>query len=309
MKIAANISNFSGCVSRPDDLVSCIEFAGKTRFKYADMSMYGLNYAGSAITGPNWRGWAEKIGEAAQRENIKLIQAHSLDGAYDEGERREYTVELIKRQIEMCGMLNIPQIVVHNVMKLGNTWKQQRETNRGFFNSLTDAAEKHNIMILLENGCFQNSRGMYYYTTAENLLTTIADLGFHPLFNVCWDTGHAHMQGADQYSEILELGERLKGLHVHDNYADRDTHSMPFTGSCGYDAIIKGLLKIGYGGFFTSEAYSISPASFAQRPGYEKKGGESEKLIDMPPEIMIQSENLTYEIAKYMLSQYDCFEE
>ena len=308
MKTAFNLWIFDGCVNEKDDLVTRLDLAGKTNFKNADMSLHQLDYAGSAMLSTDWRKWAEKIKIAADKNGIKLIQAHSSDSTYETGVERDRTVEIIKREIEICGILGIPQIVVHSVFKSGNTWKQFRMQNKHFYESLIDTAEKHNVNILLENSCFQNCRGMYYYTTAEFLLTTIDDLGAHPFINVCWDTGHAHMQGSNQYAELTELGGRLKGLHAHDNWGDRDTHAMLFTGSCGFDVIISALLDINYEGYFTLEDCAITPSNFARRPGYDKKDG-SKKLADLPADILLQGTQLSYEITKYMLTQYDCFEE
>jgi len=314
MKIATNTNMPYGYICpdyRGDDVSKCFEFMKMTRFRYADLAMDAANFEGSAFAGPNWRVWAEEISKNAKQAGIGLIQAHSSDSVFDKGEKREKTVSIIKRQIEVCGILGIPQIVVHGLMKHGNTWKQFRSVNKEFYESILETAEKNNVMILLENGCYQNSAGMYYHVTAELILDTIADLGFHPLMNACWDVGHAHMQGVDQYTEIIELGSRLKGLHIHDNFGGGDTHSMPFTGSCGYDSIIKGLVDSGYDGYFTMEGFSLMPASWycVKRKGCEAAGEGGKKIIELPVEIYLQSENLMYEIAKYMLTQYDCFEE
>ena len=306
MKIAANLWVYQPCAGGREETGACLELAGKTRFKYADMGFY--DFEDSVVNKPGWRQWAETIKETAEKNGVKAIQAHSSDSVYDIGEKRDKTVESIKKQIEICGIIGIPQIIVHSVLKPGNTWKQFRSQNKDFYNLFIETAEKHNVTILLENGCYQNSRGMYYYTTAELLLTTINDLGCHPLTGICWDTGHAHMQGSDQYAEILEMGGWLKGLHIHDNWGDRDTHSMPFTGSCGFDAVVKGLVDVKYGGYFTLEDCAVTPADFSRRRGYNAKNGD-EKLTDLPVEIIIQSENLNYEIAKHMLTQYGCFEE
>jgi len=273
------------------------------------------------IMGAGWREWAESIDGAAGRCGVKLIQAHASDynnlvGSYmtatayvGENELRAYCMEIIKKQVMLCSVLKIPQIVVHAARDSKNTWKQFRLMNKEFFGQLLDEAAGYGVDILLENGCFPNTRGDYYYYSADMMLTTIDDCGSHPLLNVCWDVGHAHMQGTDQYDEIMEIGNRLKGVHVHDNYGVSDMHAMPFTANCDYDDIIQGLIDCGYGGYFTLEAYALPSAKFAGREHSPKHKNLAVKLLDLPAEILIQGENLMYEITKYMLTQYGCFEE
>jgi len=312
MKIATNLTlPFLGADLKGDEIISYIKILTKTRFRYADLGIGSACFEGSAMTGSKWRQWADKILETARNEGIVFVQAHSSDSVYEKGQQREYADEMIKRQIEVCGILGIPHIVVHNLYKFGITRRQQRAANKEFYGSLLETAEKNDVGILLENGCYQISKNIHSNMSAEQLLEMIADLGDHPLVNVCWDVGHAHFQGiVNQYDEINELGSRLKALHIHDNFGGDDSHMAPFSGSCGYDAIIKGLLDIGYGGYFTLESFSsIMPSYYIKRKGHEKIEGQNEKLVDLPLEITMQGVNLLYEIAKYMLVQYECFEE
>lgn len=303
MKISTDISFLSACAGGWDEMASCLELLSGTPFRYADLSMYRANREGSVISGVKWREWGEKVGETAERLGIKLIQAHSSDSVYDKGEARDHCDELIKREIEVCGMLGIPQMVVHAISKEGKTWKEFNAANIEFYRSLIGTAEKNNVSLLMENSCHQHGNGFYYYLYAEPLLTTIADFGFHPLLNVCWDVGHANMQGADQHKELVNLGGRLKGLHIHDNYGNADNHLIPYFGNCNYDAILKGLLDISYKGYFDMEAYSLLPAATVGR------AGDAEKLLNPSSELFVGAANLMYDIAKYMLSEYNCLEE
>ena len=310
MKIASGIFIFDGCIEGPDDPVLRTELFGGTRFKYADLSMPGLNNA-FLYNDDKYTEWPDKTMAAAEQSNIKFIQAHSMDCDYYDESKRGYTLGLIKRQIDICGRLGIPQIVVHAVYRKGNTWKEFREANECFYNSLTDSAERNGVAVLLENGCYKNTGGNYYLLSAELILETINDLKNHPLFNVCWDTGHAHLQGVNQYKEIMELGSRLKGLHIHDNDGNSDLHQAPFLGNCNFDDVIRGLIDSGYGGYFTLEAYPAEPAGFPfiKRRGYDNKNNSSDRLIDLPSGLVIKAADLMYDVAAYMLSRYGCYEE
>jgi len=299
MKISTDISFLSYCAGGgKDDIIDSLELLSKTPFRYADLPMYTNSAA--AVSDPNWRGWAEKVGLTAERLGFKFIQAHTTSSPFDKSEHRDRGDELIRHEIEICGMLGIPQIVLHALCKEGETWEASNAANIEFLNSFLDLAEKNNVSLLLENSCYQHGNGYYYYLNAEQFLTTIADMNYHPLIGVCWDTGHANMQGNDQYKELVELGDRLRGLHIHDNFGSVDNHLIPYIGNCNFDAIIQALLDIDYKGYFDMEAYSLLP------PGIGRTGN---KLLDPSPQLYIRAANLMYEIAKDMLIKYNCFEE
>ena len=104
------------------------------------------------------------------------------------------------------------------------------------------------------------------------------------------------------------MGDGLQALHIHDNFAD-DTHGQPYSGTCSYDQIMKGLVDVGYKGYFTLEAYSLpSPKSFLGRPAVEKDGVVYDKLTTLPLSLKIRSERLMLDVARYILDTYGCLE-
>ena len=133
----------------------------------------------------------------------------------------------------------------------------------------------------------------------------------HPLFGVCWDTGHANLCGLDQYEEIKKLGSRLEGLHVHDNYGTRapgcDLHLFPYWGNINFDGLISALIEIDYKGTFNFEV--DNPVRRSGAIPFVKDGVEQKKLEMMSPELRQQMEAYLYAIGKQMLETYDCYEE
>ena len=110
------------------------------------------------------------------------------------------------------------------------------------------------------------------------------------------------------------MGKKLKAVHIHDNFGTRpfgaDTHSEPYSGSISYDSIIKGLIDVGYKGYFTLEAYSIPlPKEHTGRKPLELDGEVYDRLTCLPLEFKIRGENLMHDITRYMLAAYDCYEE
>ena len=152
--------------------------------------------------------------------------------------------------------------------------------------------EKTGVHVLIENwpdahAPAPNTRA--FPSTADDLLMFLDFLG-HPLLGACWDTGHGHMNGAEQYETISKLGKRLEAVHIQDNFGEVDQHLMPLVGTLDLDEVICGLLDIGFEGTFTFEADNIL------------------RQHDLPWELKQKSVELLYEVGKYLLKKHHCFE-
>ena len=47
---------------------------------------------------------------------------------------------------------------------------------------------------------------------------------------ICWDFGHANTANLSQEKALVEIGNRLKITHVHDNSKNGDHHQLPLLG-------------------------------------------------------------------------------
>ncbi|HYL92458.1 MAG TPA: sugar phosphate isomerase/epimerase family protein [Alphaproteobacteria bacterium] len=75
--------------------------------------------------------------------------------------------------------------------------------------------------------------------TPERLQELIRTLHY-PDLGVCFDTGHAHLEGSvDQAFALLE--DRIRSTHVHDNKKDRDSHLWPGEGGIDWGKAMKSL--------------------------------------------------------------------
>ena len=138
----------------------------------------------------------------------------------------------------------------------------------------------------------------------------------HPLLGACWDTAHGNIDPAareiGQYNNIVALGDKLKGMHISDNFGDCHHHSWPFAGVIHFDEVLQGLLDVGYDGAFTFEAsYTLLHQNNPPygRSAWEHNGQTVTRLQSPPIELKDKAIELLYEIGKYMLQSYDCFEE
>ncbi len=207
-------------------------------------------------------------------------------------------------------MLGIPQVVVHAAGSPAFTPTEFLQRNRDFYALFFEDCERHAVTMLTENSCEQNAP--HYYLRTGREIREFVDLVNHPRLAICWDTGHAHMRaGMDQYQCILDMGERLHGLHVADNYGGHDSHSAPFFGSCNFDPVLQGLVDVGYNGYFTFEGSAMLRGHDDWphfRKPWEYQGQPVDRLLDPPVHIKRQAVALMYQIGKHMLEQYGVFE-
>ncbi len=306
MKIATTTGDFAQYVSKRTDITEILHFMSECNIKYVDLDMYQSIFEGSPICGDDWEKWANDIGEAAAKLGLTFVQAHSSDSIYN-GANREQLNTLIKREIEICQILNIPGITVHAITN-NNDREDFMKINTEFYGELLKTSEKTGVTVYAENTCKRNCPIFFLYD-GDDMNELRERLNSHPLFGFCWDVGHAHIEGVDQYKAITTMGDGLKAVHIHDNMG-ADHHLQPYTGSCGYDPIVKGLIDIDYKGYFTLEAASLPTSkSFIGRKGFVKDGIVYDKLTDLPIEFKIRSEKLMLDIVKYMLESYDCYDE
>lgn len=289
------------------DYVKQIECLYEAGFRNIDLSMY-TPFDGDPLFGDGWKEYAEFLLSFATEKGMKFTQAHGPNVNNMDGERGfEDAVWKTRRAIEVCGILGIPNVVVHagwdrNVLDK-DVWFEE---NRKFFRELFEDMERCGVNVLCENTTKANMPTWYYLITGADMRAFI-DFVDHPRFGGCWDTGHANVEG-NQYHEIMALGDKLFGIHFNDNRGKQDEHITPFMGTMNVDEVMHALSDVGYKGDFTFECDS------GLRPGYywlgnRRKFAEDSRLFQPPLALKIQAEKLLYEVGKYILTTYGLFEE
>lgn len=312
MQIATTTEDFTGYVAN-DDVAGAVRLLAQCGFRHIDVSLALSCFNGSRMLSDDWQVWVAEIRQAAVETGVDFVQAHGSDGVFAPGPEYDRKMAQLKREIQVCKALGIPGMVVHAVWKPNTTREEFLDANERFYRDLLAEAETVGVNIYTENTCRQNSTTYYLYDGVDmNVLRK--RLGNHPLFGFCWDVGHANCHGVDQYKAILEMGNGLMAVHIHDTSSRTglDAHLAPYTGNTNYDAIINGLLDIDFKGPFTLEAFSLPVPQdfyFCGRPHFQQKGPEFDRLGMLPLEFKLRSERLMFDIVKYMLDTYNCFEE
>ena len=308
MKIATSTGDFREYLDWNDAAQATLLLA-QCGFKHIDLNMYHSFAEDSALCSDDWRKWAEGIRRAGAEAGADFVQAHGSDGCIDPGKERNRRIEILKRELRVCNMLGIRRLVIHGVWRRGGSREEFMAENARFYRELMPTAEETGVCVCTENTCRQNLPE-YYLFEGSDFNELSERMGRHPLFGCCWDVGHANCHGVDQYKCIMELGDGLKAVHIHDTNFGADAHMAPFQGSVCYDAVINGLLDVGFKGYFTLESYSLPIApKFAKRKRFTQKGPDFERLTTLPLEFKMRSEKLLLDVARYMLTTYGCLEE
>ncbi len=223
-----------------------------------------------------------------------------------------------ERSLAFCRIAEIPMVVIHAAVVKDNTRDEYFANNEAFYRSLIPVMERTGVEVLIEN-IGHPADGNFLLTGAD--VREMVDRLNHPLFGICWDTGHGNLNVAnkkDLYGAIMTMGDKLHALHVHDNcgyfepsyrHHRIDAHTMPFAFQycdVNYDALLQGLKDIGYKGTFNFEVLTMTRSI---RPAF-RRDGEVVRTLEQPPLFLWKQANtLVYNIGKYMLETYGIFEE
>lgn len=285
------------------------EHLKKAGFKYVDISFWSRYLSGSRYFTESNDKLADEYKRILDELELIPVQSHEPFGNSIGDDNGAFYFRKTPLSIDLAGKIGIPSITVHAGIAITPMSREEfMEKNVAVFKKLIPYAEKYGTRILIENtGWKVNGTNL---STADDL-NEIIDRLDHPLFGVCWDTGHANLCGLDQYAELKKLGSRLEGLHVHDNYGKRapgcDLHQYPYWGNVNFDGVISALLEIGYKGTFNFEV--DNPVRRTEAIPFIKDGTEQKKLEMMSHELRLQMETFLFAIGKQMLEKYDCFEE
>lgn len=251
----------------------------------------------------------EELGMTANQAHAPIINP------FENGDGTD--VDIFRRAIEFCKIAGISQVVIHSCKIAGADREEFIAKNVSFYRQLIPCMEENGVWVLLEN---IGHYGEEFYLWNGQDLRALIDAIDHPMFGACWDVGHANLfwkKDCDQYSSVVALGDKLKALHVHDNagYFEKshrhhriDMHTIPYFSlydSVNYDALIQGLIDIGYEGTFNFETnVPVKPVRYS----FEYNGEIVRTLEKLPMDLVKQIHTLLYNIGKYMLDTYGIYE-
>ena len=250
--IATTTSDFSGIEGFETDKekIKAIYDAG---FKYVDFSLYSLSLNDEYMK-ENWEEKILDLKEYADNLGVKFVQAHSPGGnpCSTNEDEVDSLIKTTKRSIEICGVLGIPNTVVHAGTNESFSKEKWLESNKNFYAQILPVAKENNVNVLCENTTTKNIGKAFGLTNADRMLEFIQYVD-HQNFHACWDVGHGNCE-RNQISNINKLGKEIFAIHLDDNFGNQDSHLLPYCGNADFRSIVKALDNIGFEGYYSFEA-------------------------------------------------------
>jgi sugar phosphate isomerase/epimerase len=204
--------------------------------------------------------WVTRVRDAADAAGVRFVQAH---GPMYRGKLDDAFVGMCERSLRSAAIAGVRWVVVHPIQLPSTVYDRSHRSmllreNANFLHRILPVAEQVEVGIALENmmdGRPRDGVQRKVYGSTPEELAEIVDSVNHPLVGVCWDTGHALIQGLDQRNALSVIGSRLKATHIQDNDGLTSSHYLPYHGVTDWDEIMHALRDIQYDGAFAFEAH------------------------------------------------------
>ena len=229
-----------------------LQFNKRMGFDATDFSMRYLD-----LMGDNWEAGIDQALADMEEVGIRAEVCHLPYGVKIGGTPEEVAPfnEKVHKAIDAAKRLGVSYAVVHpnttTVPRLKFDKQAQYDDVMAHLTPFVEHANREGVNIVVENmRVVPQIYPFHRYCGEPDELCEIADaLGV----GICWDFGHAHINGLKQSEALKYVGSRLKMLHVNDNFAWDDNHVPPFIGSVDWADAMQGLRAIGYQGLLNYE--------------------------------------------------------
>lgn len=217
------------------------------------------------VNAPEFTEHFENIAKIAEKYGVRIGMTHApyCMTWWDDPEAYALVQQQTIRAIRATGIMKCPYIVAHPVLHSdfnnGQNKERALQTNLDYFGVLAPFLKENNVVMCIENLYFgerPNPKIPNSCTSAEQMVELIDKLNqMHGnCFAACLDSGHATISGQDPIHMLKVLRDRLRVLHIHDNYGTIDNHVLPGYGVIDWKLFMKTLGEIGYQGDFNFEA-------------------------------------------------------
>lgn len=261
---------------------------------FAQAGLQGIDFNNDVAeycTDAHDKAFYSDLGNYAREKGIAICQAHApFPSSYkDDEERTAKRFEEIVQGMKNAAYLGAPMIVVHPCTHLDFSVEGNPEIlfeyNLDFYRRLIPYAEEFGIKIAIEN------IGRVSITSTPERLNRLYDTLNNPVFTVCFDVGHCLLQGVDPAEAIRKIGDRLVHgcTHVHDNFGEKDSHTLPFYGNVKWEEVMKALADIGYKGDLNYEASAF--------------------IKDIPTDLYLDGLTYMAKVGHYLIGRFEYYKE
>jgi len=180
---------------------------------------------------------------------LKCIDIHGSVGFgkiriwAEEDKNLEKFIPIMKNRIEFCAAMGGDAVVIHPARETAG-WdnnsipdeqlKHRLNQSARVLDSVRPLCEDLGIVIAVENCYPSDDKILQFYFEK-----------YPPKFvGFCFDSGHAHLRG--NLERLLDFGDRLEALHLHDNRKEIDAHQPPFWGTINWEKVMRWIKESGY---------------------------------------------------------------
>lgn len=286
MRLVTNTEAMTERVSHAE----AVRMIAQAGFDAVDMSFFDMMREDCIWCGNDWKAYARQLKDIAADHGVIFCQAHApFPSAKGEQIYDSVIRERIVRSMEISALLGVQNIVVHPI-HYGSYFENRKERfgqSVDFYRELIPYCEEFNIRVCTENMWERDPAKVIRHSLLahpDEFKAILEELD-SPWIGACLDIGHAALVGQDPAQMVMEMGETITCLHVHDvDYID-DKHTLPFTQSLDWESITATLGKIGYRGDFTFEAGMF--------------------LTKMPTELWVDALKLMERVGRYLIGRIE----
>ena len=232
------------------------QYAAEAGFKHVAVNFNGVLDKSE----DDWKALTEDIQGTLEKNGLSCIQSHLhcydlLQSSEIPDKKSDFA---IRQSIIATGALGGKYGVYHPRSSVSTGWRTSAafEDNRRILSGFLDTAIKSGVSIAAENiPVFPDHPKWQFYSSDLEDLAALVDSFNDPHICVCWDFGHANLMEIKQADALRYLGNRIKCLHIHNNFGAHDDHSTPDTGTVDWYNILPVLADIGYNGALTLETH------------------------------------------------------
>lgn len=225
--------------------------------KQAGFNEIDWNLTAQALIGDAWETNCNSVIDAAASVGVRIRYAHLPFDYPNNSSKYSWDDFFIAtcRAMRMAVAAGVDCAAIHprTVMTSDYNATDEHEKALQFLTSYRDYAKQCGLVLALENmrgpGKYAPAKIERYCTQVDDLIQLADELEI----GVCWDTGHANISAQDQMRSLSKIGNRLKMIHINDNWATDDLHLAPFLGNIDWLEVTNGLRSISYHGSMNLE--------------------------------------------------------
>lgn len=204
---------------------------------------------------------------------LQIGQVHSPFPTYAGDGDDDDRLFMQERAMRAAALLGSPYMVMHPAMPQGCIYDRGKEEafdiNMQRYGHMAALIRETGVKIAIENMfSWDPELGRF----CETVCSTGAEMNRYidalnppgeELFVACLDVGHSMISGDAPQAMVLQLGRRLKVLHIQDNDGSGDWHVIPGLGKINWRKLMTTLRQVGYPGSFSLES-DMFPTAFGE---------------------------------------------